>query len=91
MFRYTEGVGHFHVSKAIYLKHLQYLEQLGFDIKRGWGTGVIRKIRLITCAFRNLGLPNFENYQIKRGFYLFPNVKNLYNILHYEDKQIWYN
>ena len=64
---------------------------MGVDTKRGWGTGSSRKLKLITKAFRYLGLPNFDFHNIKRGYYIFPNVKNLFEIINSNQEPIWYN
>ncbi|MHA1250776.1 MAG: Druantia anti-phage system protein DruA [Candidatus Helarchaeota archaeon] len=88
---YTSGSGTFHLPEDIYIECLQYLEQKGIDTKRGYGTGPSRKMRLIAKAFRFLKIPNFTYHNIKRGYYLFSNVKNLLGVIHNSEEPLWYN
>lgn len=64
---------------------------MGVDTKRGWGTGSSRKLKLITKAFRYLGLPSFDFHNIKRGYYIFPNVKNLFEIINSNQEPFWFD
>ncbi len=48
-----------------------------------------RKMRLIGRALRLLGLADYEYHGVKRGFYLFPLVKNLKEVIHKKEEPIW--
>jgi len=88
---YTEGAGTFHISEILYSECLDFLKNRGVNIKRGFGTGPQRKLRLIAKAFKLLKLPDFEFHNIKRGFYIFPNVKNLHQVISEQEKPIWHD
>lgn len=86
---FTEGSGTFHISEELYEDCLQFLEQLGINVKRGYGTGPSRKLKLIDRAFKKLNIPNLLYHQIKRGYYLFSNVENLHEIIHNDQDPIF--
>ncbi|MCW4044890.1 MAG: DUF4338 domain-containing protein [Candidatus Bathyarchaeota archaeon] len=88
---FTSGAGTFHISEKLYLELLAFLKENNIETKRGYGTGTSRKLRLISKALCLLGLPKFSFHNIKRGYYIFPNVSNLYNVIHFNEKPIWYN
>jgi hypothetical protein len=88
---YTSGSGTFHLSEDLYDECLQYLEQNGINAKRGYGTGSSRKLRLIEMSFRYLKLNNFHYHNIKRGYYLFNNTRNLNDVIHKQQEPIWYD
>jgi len=88
---YTTGSGTFHLSEQNYQLLINYLDSLGYEIKRGYGTGPSRKLHLINNAFRELGIAKFSNHGIKRGFYLFSNVTNLKQVITHNEKPNWYN
>lgn len=88
---YTSGAGTFHISEELYKECLQFLEQNGIDIKRGYGTGPSRKLKLLSKAFSLLGIPNYNYHNIKRGYYLFSNVENLHQIIHENSEPIYYD
>ena len=56
---------------------LDYLSLYNFSIKRGYGTGPSRKMRLINNAMKRLGFSKGAQHDIQRGIYLFTPVKNL--------------
>jgi len=78
---YTRGSGTFHVPENLYLEILEFLSKKGIDTSRGYGHGPSRKLKLVSLAFRYLGLPKFEYHGIQREFYLFPLVKNLKEVI----------
>ena len=88
---YTTGSGTFHLSEQNYQLLINYLDSLGYETKRGYGTGPSRKLHLIDNAFRELGIAKFSNHGIKRGFYLFSNVSNLKKVITSNEKPVWYN
>ncbi len=88
---YTSGSGTFHIPEGLYLECLQYLEQKGKDIKRGYGTGPSRKMKLIANAFSYLKIPTFSYHNIRRGYYLLPNVENLHEVIHKDQEPLWYD
>lgn len=88
---YTSGSGTFHLPEILYKECLQYLEEQGMDTRRGYGTGPSRKLKLISVAFRFLGIRRFIHHNIKRGYYIFPNVKNLNEVIHNNQVPFWHN
>jgi len=88
---YTSGYGTFHIPQSLYEELLMYLEIKGVDTKRGYGTGPSRKLDLIKKAFRSLSIPNFIFHNVNRGYYIFFNVHNIMDIIHYNKKPVWYD
>jgi len=89
---YTSGAGTFHLSEDLYMECLKYLERNGVNIKRGYGTGTSRKLRLnIEMALRNLKIRKCTYHNIKRGYYLFENTENLNEVIHEGQEPIWFN
>lgn len=86
---YTRGSGTFHISEELYEELLEFLKAHGVDVARGYGHGPSRKLRLISLGLKYLGLSKFEYHGIKRGFYLFPLVKNLREVIQKGEKPIW--
>lgn len=88
---FTAGSGTFHIPEALYKKLLQFLKRKGYNVKRGYGTGPSRKLRLLNLAFRMLDLKNFSFHTIKRGYYLFSNISNLLGVINKNEKPQWYD
>ncbi len=88
---FTSGAGTFHISEELYQKCLKYLEQKDVNVKRGYGTGPSRKMKLMSKAFTHLGIPQYAYHNIKRGYYLFSNVKNLKDVIRNDSQPLWYN
>lgn len=88
---YTQGTGSFHIPAELYEELIQFLAQKGYDVARGYGHGPSRKLRLISLALTQLGLPSFECHGIKREFYLFPLVKNLQNVIQRGKRPLRFN
>jgi hypothetical protein len=88
---FTSGYGTFHLPNDLYISLLGLLKREGVDVRRGYGTGPSRKLRLVRRGFEFLRLPNFAFHDVKRGYYLFPNVTNLKSVLHKRAKPRWKN
>jgi hypothetical protein len=88
---YTQGSGSFHIPENLYENLIQFLEIQGINVKRGYGNGPSRKLRLIILALRYLELPSYEYHGIKREVYLFPLVKNLTKVIQKNEKPLWYD
>lgn len=88
---YTKGSGTFHIPEVLYLEMLKFLAKRGVDTSRGYGHGPSRKLKLISLAFKYLGLPRFEYHCIRREFYLFPLVKNLKEVIYGNAEPIWFD
>lgn len=78
---YTQGSGTFHIPNALYEDLITYLNKKGIDVKRGYGNGPSRKLRLIDQALQHLGFTSGATHGIQRAVYLFPLVKNLTEII----------
>ena len=87
---FTAGSGTFHIPNRLYEKLLSFLEKKGYNVERGFGTGVSRKLRLINLALRKLDLKHFSFHNIKRGYYLFSNVRNLESVIHNNEMAQWH-
>ncbi|MEJ5286650.1 MAG: hypothetical protein CH6_0423 [Candidatus Kapaibacterium sp.] len=86
---YTKGTGTFHIPEKLYIEILSFLSAKGIDTSRGYGHGPSRKLKLISLAFKLLGLPRFEYHGIQREFYLFPLVKNLKDVIKRKENPIY--
>ena len=87
----TSGMGTFHIPKEVYAEIITYLQDKGYDVKRGYGTGPSRKLKIISMAFGKLGISNFKYHNIKRGIYLFPYVQNLKTVIKENAEPLWYD
>jgi hypothetical protein len=88
---FTAGSGTFHIPQTLYERVLVFLSQEGFSIKRGYGTGPSRKLKLISRAFKKLGIGGLTFHNIKRGHYIFPNVCNLREAICENERPDWYD
>lgn len=88
---FTKGIGSFYVPNELYHEIIDYLKYLGCDIKNIPGGKSSRKIKLIHTAFDKLGIKRASSEGIQRGFYLFSNVSNLKEIIHENEKPLWYD
>lgn len=86
---YTKGSGTFHIPEELYREILEFLAKKGIDTSRGYGKGPSRKLKLISLAFKYLGIPKFEYHGIKREVYLFPLVKNLKEVIKSKEEPIY--
>lgn len=85
---YTEGYGSFQISDALYIRLLEYLDSIGENVKRGYGNGPSRKLKLIRLACRKLNLANYSFHGIKRECYLFSLVNNLKQVVGAQEQPI---
>lgn len=88
---YSRGSGAFHIPEVLYREILELLRNEGINVERGYGHGPSRKRQLLNIAFRLVGLSSFEYHGIERGFYLFPHVKNLREVIQNEVSPHWYD
>lgn len=86
---YTHGSGTFHIPNILYAELLRYLKKRGYNIKRGFGNGPSRKLRLIDQALHLLGFTNGATHGIQRAVYLFPLAKNLTSVIQENKRPIW--
>ena len=90
---YTSGAGTFHLPENLYYELLEILKKNEIDSKRGYGTGPSRKLKLVSKGFKLLGLSGVSQsyvfHNIKRGYYIFPLVENLNEVLHKKRKPQW--
>ncbi len=89
---YSSGSGSFHIPNAIYEKLLAILSERGENVKRGYGSGPSRKMRLIQQGMTALGYKNGNVHGVKRAIYLFPFAKNLDKLVAGAHKRpIWHH
>jgi len=86
---YTQGSGTFHIPNALYEDLIDYLEKKGCDVRRGYGSGPSRKLRLIDQALQSLGFMSGATHGIQRAIYLFPLVKNLEDVIKTNKRPMW--
>lgn len=82
---YSSGSGTFHISDEIYRDLLSLLGNINTSVF----VSPSRKLKLVSKAFRMIGLPNFEYHNIKRGVYLFPHVRNIAELIREGKKPKW--
>lgn len=78
---YTNGSGTFHIPNELYEDFIKYLSKRDYNVRRGYGSGPSRKLRLINQAMECLGISNGANHGIKRAIYLFPFASNLKDVI----------
>ncbi len=78
---YSSGSGSFHIPNEIYEKLLAVLRKKGTDVRRGYGNGPSRKMRLIREGMATLGYKNGNFHGIQRAIYLFPFAKNVDSLI----------
>lgn len=92
---YTSGAGTFHLPEELYKELLILLGKGGVNVKRGYGTGPSRKMKLVDKGFKILGLngstKTFIFHNVKRGYYLFPLVNNLSKVITKNARPDWKN
>lgn len=86
---YTKGSGSFHIPNSLFEDFIKYLGKRNYDVRRGYGSGPSRKMRLITQAMECLGIPNGASHGIKRAIYIFPLARNLEDVIKNKKKPIW--
>jgi len=87
---YSHGSGSFHIPNALFDKLVKLLEQEEYDVRRGYGSGPSRKLRLITQSLRLLGFENGSSHGVQRAVYLFSFVKNLAEVIQNDARPKWY-
>lgn len=87
---YTKGNGSFHIPNSLFEDFVKYLESRNYDVRRGYGGGPSKKLRLIDQAMECLGIHNGNEHGVKRALYLFPLVKNLENVIANNENPLWY-
>ncbi|ADT84403.1 Druantia anti-phage system protein DruA [Thermococcus barophilus] len=85
---YSSGAGTFHITDGIYK---ELLKILGENVNTSTFVSPSRKLKLVSRAFRILGLYGFEYHNIKRGVYLFPHVNNLREVINNNERPKWRN
>lgn len=88
---YSQGYGSFHIPNALFEELVKHLETQNFDVRRGYGSGPSRKLRLIDNALQSLGIMNGNLHGVQRAVYLFPFVSNLEDVIAYDAEPIWNN
>lgn len=87
---YSHGSGSFHIPNTLFDKLVKLLEQEGYDVRRGYGSGPSRKLRLITQSLRLLGFEHGSSHGVQRAVYLFPFVRNLTDVIQNGARPKWY-
>lgn len=88
---YTKGNGSFHIPNTLYEDFIKYLETRNYDVRRGYGSGPSKKLRLIDQAMEALGIHHGNEHGVKRALYLFSLVKNLEEVITLNKDPIWSN
>ena len=89
---YSNGSGTFHIPNQIYGELLKVLSENGVDVKRGYGNGPSRKMRLMQQGMAALGYKNGISHGVKRAIYLFPFAKNLEKLITGKNRRpIWHH
>jgi len=88
---YTHGSGSFHIPNSLFDKLVELLASEGYDVKRGYGSGPSRKLRLITQALHLLGFENGSTHGVQRAVYLFSFVKNLGDVIQKDLSPKWHH
>jgi len=86
---YSQGSGSFHIPNTLYEDLVTYLEEREYDVRRGYGSGPSRKLRLIDKALELLGFENGATHGVQRAVYLFPLVKNLKDVIKKDTRPKW--
>lgn len=85
---YTKGSGSFHIPDSLYEDFIKYLGKKDYDVRRGYGSGPSKKVRIINEAMDYLGFSHGSTHGVKRAVYLFPLVKNLQDVIQKNKKPI---
>lgn len=88
---YTQGSGSFHIPNALFDNLVSFLQHKGYDVRRGYGSGPSRKLRLIDQALKLLEFDNGAVHGVKRAVYLFPFVKNLTDVIQKNKSPKWHH
>jgi len=82
---YSSGSGTFHISDEIYRDLITLLGNVNTSVF----VSPSRKLKLVSKAFRIIGLPDFEYHNIKRGVYIFPHARNIVEVIRENSKPKW--
>lgn len=88
---YTKGFGTFHIPDSLFSKIKKYLEIEGINTETTFGFGPSKRIKLLYQAFSKLNLPNYSQHQIQREYYMFSHVENLFEVIHFGEKEEYKN
>lgn len=86
---YSQGSGTFHIPNTLYEDLVDYLRKEGYNVRRGYGSGPSRKLRLIDQALQALDFRSGAKHGVQRAVYLFPLVKNLEEVIKEDKKPVW--
>ena len=86
----TKGNGSFHIPDKLYSELVGYLDSIGYDTKRGYGSGPSTKMKLINTALKQLGIKHGSLHGIRRALYIFPLVSNLQAVIAGNESPKWY-
>lgn len=86
----TKGNGSFHIPNELYEELVGYLASLGYDTRRGYGSGPSTKMKLINQALSKLGIKGGSRHGIQRAVYLFPLAANLKEVIAGNAAPDWY-
>jgi len=78
---YSSGYGSFHIPEPLYLRLMALLERRGIDVRRGYGSGPSRRLKLIKRAARELGLGEIHNHGIQRELFLIRHARNIEDVI----------
>lgn len=88
---FTKGTGTFHISEDIYQEIISFLESIGTNVKRSFGYGPSKRVKLLHLGFKALKLPDFTQHNIQREFFLFPFVENLKEVIAGKETPIYFD
>lgn len=86
---YTQGAGSFHIPNSLFEKLVLYLKARKYNVKREFGNGPSRKLRLIDQSLQLLGFENGANHGVQRAVYLFPFAKNIKDVIQKDSRPKW--
>jgi hypothetical protein len=86
---YTQGSGSFHIPNDLFEDFVKYLQKRHYDVKRGYGGGPSKKMRLINDTMYLLGISNGSEHGIRRAVYLFTMAQNIDDVIHKNAEPIW--
>jgi hypothetical protein len=87
---YTQGSGSFHIPNDLFEDFVKYMQKRHYDVKRGYGGGPSKKMRLINDTMDLLGISNGSEHGIRRAVYLFPMVTNLEGVIQNGEEPKWH-
>ena len=88
---YSHGSGSFHIPNTLFDNLIKFLENEGYNVRRGYGSGPSRKLRLINQSLKLLGFNDGSSHGVQRAVYLFPFVKNLQEVIQSRARPRWHH